>query len=338
MFDIEATIKWVTDVLKDPQGAAIAYKDLAAPWKQTFLQITLPVYAAGSVIAYIIALVTGGSFLFGEATLGFFLFGFLWSLAWTFVIAFIFDFFVGVFAEDRNFDAAYAVVGLAVIPAALGNAAAPLPWIGWLISLAAGVYSLMLAYRFIPVFLTLPEASRVKHFVVSVIAALLVNILVSITLGSMFGAAIMSVAAPGIDSRSNVGIFGGLERQASFAEAALNDTYDPPADGRLSKSQVERYIDIKKKTRTLTERLAEGLENLEEDGASVSDIFGGVGDVIRLSTAEMEVVKTAGGNWAEHQWIANQLEVARVQRDINDTVRHNFELFEEFRESIAQYD
>ena len=37
MFDIEATIKWVTDVLKDPHGAAIAYKDLAAPWKQTFL-------------------------------------------------------------------------------------------------------------------------------------------------------------------------------------------------------------------------------------------------------------------------------------------------------------
>ena len=171
MFDINATIKWVTDVLKDPQRAATDYKDLAAPWQQTFLQITLPVYATGSAIGYILVLITGGSFLFGEATLGFLLFGFLWSLAWTFVIAFIFDFLVGVFADERNFDASYAVVGLAVIPAALGNAAAPLPWIGWLVSLAAGIYSLVLAYRFIPVFLTLPEASRVKHFVVSIIAS-----------------------------------------------------------------------------------------------------------------------------------------------------------------------
>ena len=111
------------------------------------------------------------------------------------MIAFIFDFLVGVFADERDFDAAYAVVGLAVIPAALGNAAAPLPWVGWLVSLAASIYSLMLAYRFIPVFLNLPEASRVKHFVVSIVAALLVNILVSITLGFTFGPAIMSVHA-----------------------------------------------------------------------------------------------------------------------------------------------
>ncbi len=338
MFDIEATIKWVTDVLKDPHGAAIAYKDLAAPWKQTFLQITLPVYAAGSVFGYILALITGGSFLFGEATLGLFLFGFLWSLAWTFVIAFIFDYFVGVFADGHNFDAAYAVVGLAVIPAALGNAAAPLPWIGWLVSLAASIYSLMLAYRFIPVFLTLPEEHRVKHFIVSIIAAFLVNILVSITLGFMFAPAIISVAAPDTDTSSNVGILGGLERQSSFAESAMNDTYDPPADGKLSRSQLERYVDAKKKTQMLSERLAADLENLEEDEVSISDIFGGVGDVLRLSTAEMEVVKTAGGNWAEHQWVANQLEVARVQRDINDSVKHNFELFEQFREIIEQYE
>lgn len=338
MFDIEATIKWVTEVLKDPDRAAIAYKEMAAPWKQTFLQISLPVYVAGCVVGYIVAMTTGGSFLFGGVTFGFFLFSLLWSLAWTFVIAFIFDYLAGVFADKRNFDAAYALVGLAIIPAALGNAASPLPWLGWLIGLAAGIYSLMLAYRFIPVFLELPEESRIKHFVVSIVAAFLVNVIVSITLGSMFGSAIMSVAVPDIDSNPGVGILGGLERQASFAESAMNDTYDPPADGKLSKSQVERYIDVKKKTQMLSERIAEELENIEEDEVSASDIFGGVGDVLRLSTAEMEVVKTAGGNWAEHQWITNQLEVARVQRDINDTVEHNYELFKTFRESIEQYE
>jgi hypothetical protein len=110
----------------------------------------------------------------------------IWALAWTFVMAFIFDYLAGVFDGKRNFDAAYAVVALAIVPAAIGSAIGPLPLIGWLINLAASIYSLMLAYRFIPTFLEVPEASRTKHFALSIVAAIVVNIVVTFTIGSMF--------------------------------------------------------------------------------------------------------------------------------------------------------
>jgi hypothetical protein len=48
----------------------------------------------------------------------------------------------------------------------------------------------------------------------------------------------------------------------------------------------------------------------------------------------MEVVKTGGGNWAEHQWVKEQLRVARIQKDINDAVAHNYELYLEFEDEL----
>lgn len=346
MFDIQATIKWVTEVLKSPEAAAAAYRsssasgDQAVPdWKGSFLQITLPVYVAGSVFAYILALVTGGSFFYGGVSFGFFLFSLLWSLAWTFVIAFIFDFLAGLFDGSRNFDAAYAVVALAIIPAALGAGLGPLPFIGWLIGLGASIYSLVLAYRFIPIFIELPEASRVKHFALSIVAAIVVNIIVTAAVGSMFTSAVVSSYSDRAEeSETDFGVFGGLERQAGFAEQAADDTYAPPSNGKLSEDQVERYVEVLKKTAALRDRLTKRFEGMDEENASLSDIFGGVNDAVRLSTAEMEVVKTAGGNWAEHQWVRNQLEVARVQQDINAAVKHNYALFLEFESEIESYE
>ncbi len=336
MFDIQATIKWVTDVLKDPNGAASAYHEAKPSWQQTFVQIPLPVYVAALIVGYVLALITGGSLMYGGATIGLMLFSLLWSLGWTFVVAFIFDFLAGTFDGTRNFNAAYALVGLAIIPAALGNALAPLPAVGWLISLAASVYSIVLAYRFVPVFLELPEANRVKHFVISIIAALIVNIVVGATLGAMFLPSMVSGYPE--SSPEETGIFGGMSRQAGFAEAAAADTYDPPANGELDQDQMEAYVDVLQKTQALRARLTAKFENIEEEDASMSDIFGGMGDAMRLSTAEMEVVKTRGGNWAEHRWVKNQIETARVQQDLNDTVKHNYALFLEYQEQIEQYE
>jgi hypothetical protein len=75
---------------------------------------------------------------------------------------------------------------------------------------------------------------------------------------------------------------------------------------------------------------------MEDKEPSLTDVFGGVGDAIRLSTAEMEVVKTAGGNWAEHHWVKAQLETARIQKDLNETTAHNYGLFQEFQSEIER--
>ena len=336
MFDIQATIRWVTNVLKDPNGAASAYREANPSWQQTFVQIPLPVYAAALIVGYVLALITGGSLMYGGATIGLMLFSLLWSLGWTFVVAFIFDFLAGTFDGTRNFNAAYALVGLAIIPAALGNALAPLPLVGWLISLAASIYSIVLAYRFVPVFLELPEANRVKHFVISIIAALVVNVVVGATLGAMFLPSVVSGFPE--TSTEQTDIFGGVSRQAGFAEAAAADTYDPPADGELDEDQMEDYVDVLKKTQALRTRLTAKFESVDEDDASMSDILGGMGDAMRLGTAEMEVVKTRGGNWAEHMWVKNQIETARVQQDLNDTVKLNYDLFLEYQEQIEQHE
>jgi hypothetical protein len=56
-----------------------------------------------------------------------------------------------------------------------------------------------------------------------------------------------------------------------------------------------------------------------------------------LSTAEIEIVKSAGGNWAEHQWVRQTLRTAWLQKDINDAVAHNYALYQEYEEELRDY-
>ncbi len=288
MFDIRATVRWVAGVIKDPRATAEAYRNAAPGWQRSFAQLALPVYLTAYLAAAFVALVTGGSFLFGSSGVGIAVVASVWALAWTFVIAFIFDVLSGAFGGKRRFDAAYAVVALAIVPAAAGTAISPLPWFGWLLSLAAGIYSLVLAYRFLPVFLEIPER------------------------------------APGQALRA-------LHRRCAAA-----DRYDPPADGRLTRVQIERYADVQHKTRTLRERLGRSMR-FEEQKPSFGDLMSGIGSVLRASTAEIEVVKSAGSNWAEHRWVHEQIENARIQQDLNPTTAHNYRLFLEHRNANEQH-
>ena len=197
MFDIQATVRWVTALMKDPNTAAADYRAAGSTWRQSFLQLTLPVYVAAYAVGLVIAFVTGGTFMYGSLSVSFVVFSLVWALAWTFVVAFIFDYLSGVFDGQRGFDAAYAVVALAIVPAAAGTALASLPWIGWLISLAAGIYSLVLAYRFLPVFLAIPQAARAKHFALSIVLAIVVNLIVGATIGSLVAPSMPSAFAAG---------------------------------------------------------------------------------------------------------------------------------------------
>lgn len=343
MFDLQATLRWVTELFKDADGTAASYRQADPTWQTSFLQITLPLYVGSFLVASVLGFFTSTGFLFGS--IPFILFSLVWGLAWTFVIAFIFDYFAGLFDGESGFDRAYAVVALAIIPSALGTAISPIARIGGLLSLAAGIYSLILAYRFLPQFLTIPDDTRVKHFVVSILAALVVNIVVSLTMGQLYAPSMAERFEFETESESEQrefgqqgGLLGGVARQADIAEAAAADTYTPPTDGKLTEAQVARYVDVIGKTRQLRERMDKKMKEVKEEEASISDVFSGIGGVMRLSTAEMEVVKTGGGNWAEHQWVKGQLETARIQQDLNDTTAHNYELFQEYQQEIEQFE
>ena len=356
MFDLNASIRWITAVLKTPAEAAPQYKATAAPFLQTFMQITLPAFVASYLVAGILAWLLGGSvgFSAGAGFMGFVM-GLLFGLVWTFVVAFVFDLFAGMFGGVKNYDHAYATVALAIVPACVGTVLGALPWIGGLLSLVAAVYSLVLAWQFIPVFLAVPEDSRLKHYAASVVTLFFAGLVVAMIWTSLFHAvAKTSSVLTGNDSSDSAeaveeiladgpgaGILGGVERSGQLIAEAEQDVYEPPSDGELTEDQVETYIRTMRKTAELRDRLTKKYEKFDEqkgEEPTLTDIFGGIGDMTRVGSAEMEVVKTAGGNWKEHLWVKNAIETARVQQDINDAVSHNYALFQEYQEEIEALD
>lgn len=335
-FDLDRTLRWVTGVLQDPQGTAVAHRETQPTWRQSFVQIVLPLYVAAGIIGLLLSWMSGRPTLFGAMAGAplWMLIALAWSVAYVLVVAFIFDYFAGVFGGRRGYDGAVAALALALVPAAVGSALNPLPWIGWLIGLVAGIYSLVLAYQFVPVFMTVPEDKRVVHFVASVVSAFLLNLIVAGLLGWLLMPAAFTTSAP--EPAAGTGLFGTFERQADFAEQAGRDRYDPPANGRVTDAQVRTLIRNLERTAELRERLGERFQRSDDESVSFSDLFGGVSDAVRLGTAEMEVVKGGGGNWAEHQWVKGQLEVARVQRDGSAAIEHNYALFEKHRETLER--
>lgn len=354
MFDLDATLKWITAVLKTPDAAAREYAAAGAPFMQSLMQLTLPGYLVAFVVGSILGGVLGAGFTMGFGGVSLFLMMFVMSIVWTFVIAFVFDFLAGTFGGVKNFDSAYAMVALAVIPACLGTALSGIAWIGPLVSLLASIYSIVLTWQFVPVFLKVPEENRGKHFGVSIAVLLVVGGILFAIYSTVFVAAAItsgitgavneeteSVIGEALDGEGRSGVFSGAERIGQLVGEAQQDTWDPPADGQLTEEQVETYIRTMEKTRALVDRLGskiEELENKEGEQADLGDVFGSIGDIARIGTAETEVVKTSGGNWAEHLWVKSAIETARVQQDLDDAVRHNYELYLEYQERIDALD
>ncbi|NJN52141.1 MAG: YIP1 family protein [Gammaproteobacteria bacterium] len=340
---VESVIKWVRGILLDPNPTAAEYRANNTPWKTTLIELTIPLTVVSYVVAYILAWFTGGALAFGAmASVPLWaIVAMAWSIAFLLLAAFVFDYFAGMFGGTRSYDQAVALATLAMIPSTLGSIVSPVPWIGWLLSLIATIYGLVLLYRFVPVFLAVPEPSRVKHFVVAFVTCLVINLVVATVIGGAIAGSVMmsaySDAADSSDSGNTVGFGSGFERQAEVMEGAQNDTYDPPADGRLDEEQVQAFVSAMKKTAALRERLSKKYEGKEEPG-SLGDLVGGVGDIMRLTSAEMEVVKGAGGNWAEHLWVKQAIETARVQQDINDAVAHNYALYLDYQGDIDALD
>lgn len=69
--------------------------------------------------------------------------------------------------------------------------------------------------------------------------------------------------------------------------------------------------------------------------ADLSQIYAGIGGAVSANNAEMEVVKTGQGNWAEHLWVKQQLRTARIhQGDGTDAIAHNYKLYQKYEEDL----
>ena len=86
-------------------------------------------------------------------------------------------------------------------------------------------------------------------------------------------------------------------------------------------------------------------ENMEADkaaGKSVSlselrNVYSGVGSIMSANNADMEVVKSGGGNWAEHMWVKQQLRTAKIQRGEGpEENAHNYALYKEYAKDLGE--
>jgi len=268
------------------------------------------------------------------------------------VVAFIFSALAGAFGGKNSFALGLAATTFAFIPGYLGQAATWLPWVGGLLALGLFIYGLVLLWKIIPIYLEVPDGKRVGHYILSLVATIAVMFILSVTIGrflypSMGGPSFESVSdMPRSDSPAGgAGMFSGIARQAELMAAAEDDRFDPPSNGRLNKKQVREFIRVMQRTEELQEQktarlqeLAEKAENDEEVSfRDLGSMMGGITEAAGLQTSEIEVVKSAGGNWAEHQWVRESLRTAWIQKDINDTIAHNFALYEEFEEELSDY-
>lgn len=345
MFDFKRTLELIKGAIFDPETTWDGYLADAGDWKKTATLLTGPLVVASGLLGYVLDVIFPNRMPFiANTSILEMLIGIVVAAVAAVVVAFVVAVLAGLFKGKNSFPLALAATSLAFVPGYLGNALIHVAWVGWLLSLGLGIYGLVLLWRILPKYLEVPGASRIGHYILS----LVISIVAFFILATVVGANMLGSRSTGFDFSKDddsvdpsSGIFAGLERQGKIMEAAQEDTYDPPGNGKLSKSQVRDFVSVLAKTRDYQLAQAKRLEELSEKAeqneiASVSEAISGMAGMANITNAEMEVVKTGGGNWAEHQWVKEQLRVARIQKDINEAVEHNYELYLDFEEDLRE--
>jgi hypothetical protein len=347
-FDVKKTMDLVVGGLMRPRETWTGYLGENPTWQQTLITLTGPLIVANVLLSLLLSRMMGTMSPFGLAGNWFaaLVLGFVFACIGFAVAVAVFNFLAGVFGGKSDFSRAFAAVSLAMIPAwVAGIVGAAIPWVGALIGLAGAVVALVFLYQIMPLALGVPDSKRVLHFVVSIIAVLVINVVVATVLGvGRMGAGASSYdLGDGRDSNTAPGIFGEIGRQAGLIAAAGEDRYEPPDDGMVSREQARWVADVAGKAQLTYEEEMARLKKLGEEiddsddpsPADLAKMYQGMGSVMSLNTVEMEVVKTGGGNWAEYQWVRDQLRAARLQRgEGSDALAHNYELYGEFEERL----
>jgi len=292
------------------------------------------------------------------STFGVFLGLFLSGIFAVGITAIVTNFFAGKFDGQENFDQAVAATTFAYFPIVAGQILGTLPFIGALFSLAGVIVSAIYFYQALPVFLAIPEASRVKHFVATAVVSLLaLMVATSVLFGLGFGALMTQTASSHQNEHSGASIaisssdanrdehngnngstagedasLFGFGREARYLEEAGLDRYQAPNNGELSEDQIEQTIHFLEVAQDIRESASETFEQMgnKGDDASLADLFTGIKGAIGAGTAEMQAVKSGNGNWAEHEWVKTQLYQAKLHKDLDPAIRHNYALYQRY--------
>jgi hypothetical protein len=346
MLDLKRTIELTKGALFDPEPTWRDYLPEAGDWKRTALLLTGPLIVATAIISYLLGTLRGDAGMFGfRPTLASTVLSIVALALAAGVVAFVVSALAAAFRGKSSFPLALAATTLAFVPGYVGSALSGLPWIGFLLSIGLFIYSLVLLWRIIPIYLEVPVGSRAGHYVVSLLTCFVAMLVINVTVGGMLYGAASSLGLEAPQRAQNGALGGGIVGQAALLASAAEDTYAPPADGRLTEQQVQTFVRVMQRTSELQAevdaRLQDVVERAENDQQlsfrDLTQLMRGATEIAGLQTTEAEVVKTGGGNWAEHQWVRESLRTAWIQRDANPTVEHNYGLYERYRDQLADH-
>jgi len=185
-FDFKKTLDLVKNGLFDRENTWQTYLAGNPPWLQTATVLTGPLLLSNLVLTLIFSRMTGGYYSYGYGA-NFFvalIMGIVMSVIAFALAAFVFSFLAGTFGGKPSFDRSFAAISLASIPALLaGILGALIPGVGFFISLAGGILSLVFLYQILPLALEVPGEKRVLHFVAGLIAMFVINVILATVLG-----------------------------------------------------------------------------------------------------------------------------------------------------------
>lgn len=351
MIDLNRSLGLIKGALFDPEATWKGYLPESDNWKKTAALLTGPLIVLSALLGYVLGLLSSGVSVFGfRPTIVSTIAGIISGAIAMGVIAFIASYLAGVFGGKSGFARGLAAISLAFVPGYLGQALGWLPWIGTLVALALFVYALVLLWRIIPIYLEVPDDRRAGHYIATILLTIIVMMVLSFVLRPLLGpASTRFEGMPEIGSNDrgagSGGMLSNVMRQAEIMEAAEEDRYQPPSDSELDEDQVEEFIRVMQRAEEIMnergERMRELAERAERDEemsmSDMSELMAGATQVMGLNTIEMEIVKSSGRNWAEHQWVKEALRTAYVQRDINDAVKHNYELYKKHEDELESF-
>ncbi len=286
------------------------------------------------------------------------------------ILGWLAAYLASLFGGKNDLPKAVSMIFWISVPSLVGQILGTLPYAGWVIALGLGIYSLVLLYKAIPIFLDVPMEERVKHFILFLIGSFLVSIALNMTLGRLFTPKDMmqqmqpdivkqmtppitetKSATPGTTHTETgkpenpiedyVNSMAKGDYNKDIIEATKQDTFTPPSDGKLTKAQVDRFLALAKRVKLVEKEQAEKMKEKYEgkdksEEFSITDIFNGLKDISNLATLEMKVVKSNGGNWAEYQWVKDRVREAYYTPSLNTTTEYNAKLLKGHEDIIKE--
>lgn len=354
--DIPKTIDLIKGGLLNHRTTWEGYLSDNPGWQKTIILLAGPLIIGSVILQVLFSRLIGGTSLYsypGAGLIVALIIGILLAAIGLFILAFAFHFMSDQIGGQKDFNRAFAAVTLASIPGyILGIVGAIIPYLGGLISLAGFIITIVFMWKILPLALSIPAEKRLMHFIVSIIIAIVINLIINtVVVASVIGSAYRGgfSSYDHQDQRSSnsvSGVFSDFARQGELIDAAEADRYEPPADGKLSNRQVKQLVAIMQKTNDAQARYAERMEQMAEDiekkdnpsFADIGKLYSGIGDAVSATNAEMEVVKTGGGNWAEHQWVKNQLHVAVLQQgEGSEEIEYNYNMYKDYEDELSDF-